>query len=176
MCYFITVAVPDRHADRIGDVFAGEFQTYPTVNPVVVAALPAGYTARVLTSGMCCCDLYASPRSPTDPDPAAHLRQKYEKLGWSEAKIRRAIEQSTTHAAKSNLPTSGLRSDVVDGLQTLCRAAGSVAVFVHWYSGGVETEQFSLSRAKHCECDAIPARAEQLAHDELLIAGTRRVG
>ena len=27
-------------------------------------------------------------------DPTAHLRRKYDKLGWSEAKIKRALDQS----------------------------------------------------------------------------------
>src|SRR5215213_1542275 len=128
MCFFLTVAVPSQHAERIGEAFGRGFQTHPTANASVTAALPAGYAARLVTSGMCSCDLYARPRTADAPDPATHLRRKYEKRGWSEAKIKRALEQAADNASKTNRATSGFRSDVLTGFEALCRAAGSVAL------------------------------------------------
>src|SRR4051794_39247903 len=127
MCYFLTIAVPSPHAERIGGMFGRGFQTHPTANPSVTSALPAGYAARLITRGMCSCDLYARPRGADAPDPAAHLRREYERRGWSEAKIQRALEQIDVKASKKNRATSGFRSDVLSGIEALCHTAGSVA-------------------------------------------------
>src|SRR5688500_7852026 len=111
MCFFVTLAVPSQYVDRIGEVFGRGFQTHSTANPSVMAGLPAGYAARLITSGMCSCDLYGRPHSAEAPDSAAHLRRKYEKRGWSETKIKRALEQVTAKESKTNRAQSGFRSD-----------------------------------------------------------------
>jgi hypothetical protein len=173
MCFFLTVAVPIKHVEHIGEVFGRGFQTHANANPSVTAALPAGYAARLVTSGMCSCDLYARSEAGTRPDPATHLRRKYEKLGWSEAKIQRALTQTAARASKHVRPTVGLRDDVTERLGTLCRKAGSVAFLVHWYNGDVQTESLQLHQAKPCTCDVLPLRAKQLNEDEVVIAAIR---
>jgi hypothetical protein len=174
MCFVLTVAVPANQVERIGEVFGPGFQTRPTGNQSVTEALPAGYEARVVTSGMCSCDLYARPRTQVDPDPDAHLRRKYKKLGWSEAKIQRAVDQAAGDSVKSTRPISGFRNDVAQSLRTLCRVAGSVAFLVHWYSGDIETERLPLSKAKRCDCAELSARTMELVEDEVLVAAARR--
>jgi hypothetical protein len=170
MCFFVTIAVPSQHAEQIGEVFARGFQTRPTANAGVTAVLPAGYAARLITSGMCSCDLYARPRDAGVPDPAAHLRRKYEKRGWSEAKIKRALEQVEVQPSKTNRATSGFRPDVLSAFEALCRAAGSVALLVHWYSGDIESERLPLGEPRRCKCDELAARAQSLVEDQILIA------
>lgn len=175
MCFFLTVAVPARHAGRIDGAFGRGFQTHVTANPSVTAALPAGYEARLVTSGigMCSCGLYAPPRAAATTDPTAHLRRRYERLGWSQAKIQRALAQAAASASKRDQPASGLRDDVVERLVALCRAAGSVAFLVHWYDEDIETEHLPLRRAVACDCDELPAQAQQLAQDEVIVATAR---
>ena len=175
MCYFVTIAVPAQHADGISGVFGRGYQVFPTANRSVTAALPAGYSAHLLTSGMCSCDLYARPRDAGAPVPEARRRRDYENRGWSETKIRRALQQAKASArSKWQEPFVGFRPDVVGGLQTLCRAAGSVAVLVHWYSGDVESERLDLHSVPRCECEQLAARMRELAEDQLLIASDRR--
>jgi hypothetical protein len=174
MCFFVTVAVPLQYADRIGEVFGRGFHTHATANPSVTAALPPGYAARLITSGTCSCDLYARPRSAQAPDPAVHLRRKYQKRGWSEAKIKGALEQAAVKESKTNRATSGFRSDVLSGIEALCRAAGSAALLVHWYSGDIESERFPLGQPRRCKCDELAAQAQSLVEDELLIATAGR--
>jgi hypothetical protein len=173
MCFFITIAVPAPKAALVPDVFGRGFRTASTANPAVVAALPTDYAPTLVTNGHCSCDLYAAPRSETEPDLGDHLRKKYAKRGWSDSKIARALEQAKARDSK-NLHARGIHRDVVSRLQELCRAAGSVAVVVHWYSGQVETEQLSLRQAKPCDCAELPARAAALCEDEVLVAASRR--
>ena len=173
MCFFITIAVPARNADLVPQVFGRDFRTDPTANPAIAAALPTGYALMLLTSGMCSCSLYSVPLSDAQPDPEDHLRRKYAKRGWSDAKIARAVEQAKQSGTK-NLHVRGLRPDVVTRLQELCQTAGKVAVIVHWYGGDIEAEQFVPTRAEPCECAELPARAAQLREDELLVVAARR--
>jgi hypothetical protein len=140
MCFFLTVAVPAKQVKRIGEVFARGFGTHATQNASVSAALPVGYKARLVTSGMCSCGLYAPPRVAAESDPSARLRSKYEKLGWTEAKIQRSLKQNVASTSQQHPPVPGLRDDVADRLNALCRAAGSVAFLVHWYNGDLESE------------------------------------
>lgn len=176
MCFFLTIAVPAQHADRIDDVFGRGFQSHPSDNPFVAAALPPGYAARFITRDGCSCGLYARRNDEPADDHTASLRRKYAKRGWSEAKITRAVGQVEARGWKSAPPTPGLRSDVVDRLQTLCQIAGRVALLVHWYSGDVQGEKLSPRRAQPCSCDQLPARAQELDEDELLIAEVPRTG
>jgi hypothetical protein len=173
MCFFITISVPAQKANLVPEVFGRGFHTSQTANPAVIAALPASHATMLVTNGHCSCDLYASPRSATEPDPEAHLRKKYAKRGWSKAKVMRAVEQAKASSSRS-LHARGFIPDVAERLQALCKAAGTVAVVVHWYSGQVETEQLSLKHAEPCDCADLPARAADLPADEVLVATNRR--
>lgn len=173
MCFFLVVAVPTRHVALVGEVFARGFQVYPTANLTVAAAVPEQHDALVITSGMCSCGPYARPNVATASDRAAHLRRKYVKLGWNEAKIQRALEQSGASGAKPSRPSSGVREDVASGLSALCRAAGSIAVCVHWYNGDIDTERFTLGKPLRCSCAELPARLQALGEDSVLIATPR---
>ncbi len=174
MCFFLTIAVPTKHVERIGAVFGRGFQSHSTANPSVTAALPAGYSARLITSGMCSCDLYARPHSADAHDPAMHLRRKYEKRGWSEAKIARTLEQVAVKESKTHRATSGFRSDVLSGIEALCRAAGSVALVIHWYSGDIESERLPLGKPLRCKCAELTSQAHSLVEDQVLIAAAER--
>jgi hypothetical protein len=122
---------------------------------------------------MCSCDLYAPPRSESNANPVPHLRREYEKRGWSEAKIQRAIKQAAAKVRQANRTEPGFRADVVDCVAALCRATGGVALFVHWYNGDVETERLSVGHARRCRCDELPARTQQLTEGQLLVATAR---
>jgi hypothetical protein len=172
MCYFLTIAVPSKHADEIDRVFATKFQTQPTTNPSLLKLFAKNYAARLITQGGCFCDLYTQPRSATIIDPADRLRQKYKARGWSEAKIARAIEQVQLNAAAS--ATAGLRSDVVERLQMLCQSAGGFALLVHWYVGDVESEPLSLTLPQACDPTQLSSRANSLREDQVLLVVPNR--
>jgi len=168
MCFFLTIAVPSKHADQIAQVFADRFQSRPTCNASVLSALPQHYAGQLITRNGCSCDLYARPQTANSIDRAEHLRRKYEARGWSQAKIARAMEQAQSTTLQT--PTSGLHADVIERIQTLCRSVGSIALRVHWYDGDVETELLSPTHAQPCNFTDLPARAQQLNEDQVLLA------
>lgn len=167
MCYFLTIAVPADYADRSFQAFGRGFDLHQTANPTVVSAMPSAYALRVLTSGMCSCDLYAPPGTIERGDESDHLRRKYANRGWNEAKIGRAIEESKKGKTQvAAMP--GLRSDVIERLQEICEAAGALALVMHWYHGDVESERLSIVRTRGCNCRDLRSCGASLREDELL--------
>lgn len=163
MCYFVIVGALARSADQITQAFGPDLRTVRTCNPSILAALPAGFAAYLVTNGHCSCNLYGKPRSTADEHAAEqHLRQKYGRKGWSSAKIARAVAQ----VPHNNL--SGLSSQLVPRLQALCRAVGPVAVVVHWFDADVEDEPITLSRRVAAGEADLPTRAAALVEDEVL--------
>lgn len=118
MCYFLTIAVPEKSALHVPEVFARGYQVWQTTNTCVRAALPPEFTARLITSGMCSCGLYSEPRSADDREHyVGHLRQKYAGRGWSQAKIDRAVAQTSGRTRRQKAPV-GLHHDVVERWQS----------------------------------------------------------
>jgi hypothetical protein len=169
MCFFLTVAVPAKNVDRIDEVFGPALACRPSNNPTVARAMPRGYAARTATVGGCSCDLYARPGAASPADSADHLRRKYEKRGWSAAKIARAIEQAAKHGATTNRPANGLRSDIIDRLRQLCQAAGGVSLLIHWYHGDVDTEPITPAVTRGCGVDDLAVLARELCEDQVLV-------
>jgi hypothetical protein len=174
MCYFLTIAVPSRHAELLEQLFQPEFQTQAITNPHAATAFPPDYVPRVIASGFCSCDLFASPDRAQTDDFTAQLRLKYQRAGWSEAKIQRAIEQAEVSRGRSPRPERGLRRDVIDRLRKLAETAGAVGVFAHWYTGDLASETLELERLPSCGLDDLPQRAAELNEDQILIVKTMR--
>ncbi len=172
MCYFLTIAVPLKHALPVEQFFPDEFHIQATTNPTAAAALPSEFVPHLVTVGLCSCGLYSKPDSRTDIDRLNALRQKHEAAGWSKAKIDRAINQMEASASNRERREPGLRNDVVKALSKLCRSAGRIALFVHWYGGAVDTESLDLVRTTPCAYDDFVQRAVALREDELLLVSS----
>lgn len=140
MCYFITLAVPSEHVETLRHAVRPSFKPGPVANRSILSLLPQDYETFLLTSDGCSCGLYypESASRPSSKSPE-RLRKKYAKKGWSEAKIQRAIE-SCDAAYSQREKEVGFSDDVIYALSGLAECVGRLAVFVHWYSGDVETE------------------------------------
>lgn len=171
MCHFLTVGVPARRAEQLTAPAGSELQLHPTANPSVLAAFPDGFTAIVVTEGFCSCNIYARPGDEFADAGVLDrsLRRKAAKLGWSAAKIRRAARQSQSAHDRRPRPTPGLRGDVIDWLHELCGRTGHIAVVVHFYSVGVESEAFECTRLPACRLDDFPRAATELSEDAVLV-------
>jgi hypothetical protein len=77
----------------------------------------------------------------------------------------------TSHGCSCDLLSdgrSGLRQDVVNGMQKLCFDAGGVAVVMHHFTSGVDNEQFAIAKST-CDRASLSDRLATLLENELLV-------
>src|SRR5262249_52856887 len=122
MCYLISVSAIGFDGNLPEHFRAYRLFATPTRNPTVLRAL--GGTAYDITDGHCSCSFYVAPaiegRSKTKIDAA---RERYEKEGWSKAKIDRALEaKSRSHSRTARVPAF----DFPGAIGALLRAGSGV--------------------------------------------------
>lgn len=139
MCHFLTIAVPGKKVPEVPSEFRRKIHFTEHTNRSVTEYIPVDWISFTATSGGCSCEFYRA--SDNTPEDRSKLEKKYRKKGWSDAKIQRALESHETPAARS----SGLRDDVLDLVTDLVNAFGEIQLSLHWYSGDVGTENFSLN-------------------------------
>ena len=141
MCHFLTIAVPREAVPEVPEDFRHTIRFDEHTNQSVTRYMPDDWACFTATSGGCSCDFYRVPFD--DSDDSARRVKKYKKKGWSDAKIQRALDGRK----ESQHETAGLREDIFELVIGLARESGEVRLALHWYSGDVETERFSLRDA-----------------------------
>jgi hypothetical protein len=115
----------------------------PASDSAVAARVGERYDTLFITSGGCSCDLFRGARDgQPGRDPEA-MRRKYQKLGWSAAKIERALASNASHGS-STRRFLGLRADVRDWMACVAERVGEVVVIAHWFGGSVD-EAFDVA-------------------------------
>jgi len=166
MCFFIAIAVPHDAAERVrAEHTVRGMQIAPTANASARAAAGPGRVPLLVTTGGCSCDWYKRP-AESESEAASKLakaRARYERMGWSQAKIERALEGMT----RSPRHDFGLHPVVIELLQAVARDCGSAAVWVHDFSGEARTLAAVRSRGSIRDAGAgYPRRNRRVTHDD----------
>lgn len=165
MCYFITIAVPIIAAERVCTAHAARgMHIAPTVNASARAAAGPGRVPLLVTTGGCSCDWYKRPAESDVDSKSAKARARYERMGWSKAKIERALEGM----ARSPRHDFGLHPVVIELLQAVARDCGAAAVWVHDFSGAVEVESYAITTRESWAPSDLSTRAATLAADTIV--------
>lgn len=137
MCYLIHLGVPRSHAQ---DVPAGRVpRVEPQENPSISAAFGPAFALFSIADGGCSCSLYTAPDPARAERDALAKRRKYERLGWSPAKIERALVASGQ--SRSETPRrSGIRHDIATLIGQIARMASEVRLLVHAHHGAFREE------------------------------------
>ena len=139
MCHFLTISVPGKAVPEVPKDFRRQIHFAEHRNRSVTEHTPNDWISFTATSGGCSCDFY---RAADDTrEDRSKLEKRYRKKGWSDAKIRRALDSQKD----APIVSAGLRDDILDLVTDLATAHGEIRLSLHWYSGDVETEDFSLS-------------------------------
>lgn len=138
MCHFLTISVLGSSVPVVPDKFKKQFSFDLHSNPSITSLMAPNWISFTATLGGCSCGFYLTEDG--SEDRLEKLRKKFDKKGWSENKIARALELNKAES----FPKPGLRSDVVDLLNELIESFGEVMVSLHFYSGAVEEEVFDL--------------------------------
>src|SRR5215510_7292371 len=138
MCRLVTLGIDKSLGSafrEVGDAREG-FAVDPSRNPSVARLFPPSDLLLEITVGGCSCGLLAAPLRS---DHGEADRRRYEKKGWSAAKIERALEAS--RAARGQDHSSENARRFRDAIAGLLRRTPSIRLFVHMYSGAFDTER-----------------------------------
>lgn len=145
MCYYITIALPEKKAELINSGVPKELKVEPVVNLTVNKQLPSNFDTYTVTSGPCSCGLFSEKLPDESPEAdIKRLKRKYKAKGWSKTKIDRAIS-SHLEQTRDNY---GLDPDLSLYIADLADKSDELIIFVHWYDGDVESEKFTLSKGR----------------------------
>jgi hypothetical protein len=141
MCFLVTVGVAGFRGDITAPFRAAGFTTNPAVNPTS-AAMPRNAVRIDVTAGWCSCDFYGGDTpQKSDADPDA-VRRKYERKGWTQAKIDRAIASS--RSVRAATPRKNRDEQFAAAIGTLARQGARVTLLAHMFSGSF-AEPFEIS-------------------------------
>ena len=134
--------------------------------------MEVGCHGYALTDRHCSCDLYSWPADQKGAkETLLKLRRKYEKRGWSEAKIQRALNDPSAYIKPNKI---GLRADVRMLIADIVDEAGRVEFFVHFYSGDQMTEKLTVNRGATVSSGEIRSGAHLLEPDVLTTVVARK--
>jgi hypothetical protein len=143
LCYLIHLGIPAAYAERVDS--PRPFRVARHRNPSVTAAFGPAFITFSVESGGCSCAIYSSPDAPRlDKAWPGKRRKYYEKLGWPEAKIQRALADAE---ATRTGHRHGVREDVAAFIAALAEGAGGVRLLVHDFRGQFGDEEIPHSRA-----------------------------
>lgn len=172
MCYFVTVAVRGDAMPKLLDAVGKPLRAAPVGNRSVLAHLPQGYETFVIVSGpgFCSCELFMaaedSHRERIEAE-ARTYREKHRRMGWSTAKIERAMASAAREHSRQDQSFLGLRADVRALLADLAERVGELGVLAHFYSDDVETETCQLTTGprlnpEQLRSSCVPEHADQI--------------
>lgn len=146
MCYLLTFAVPKpiQNFEESRSLTVSSFK-----NKGGGHQHTAGWSVYKLTTGSCSCDLINL--QITDASQGAYLakaRAKFEKKGWSQAKIERAMADKI---GATDPPPPPLRPDAVALLSVYLKQQGHLDLIIHWHGGQFASEPFELRDTVHVQ-------------------------
>ena len=163
MCVFIAVAVAGYRGD-VTQPFRERRLKAEALSGAFAAKLPAG-THLSITDGHCACSVFPGRPEITAVDPGEE-RRRYERKGWSQPKIDRAIEaKRAAHARPSRQPD--LSKFFVEAIEHLTTSGARVTLLAHSFSGGLD-EPFEVAGVERTRIEAFLAAHGEFPEDTLV--------
>jgi hypothetical protein len=148
MCWFLTLGIIASGAadvEALGRQRAG-LGVRPSKNPYLAAIFPKDDLRFELTHAGCSCAL--APEAPErTPAHSETLRHRYERQGWSAAKIARALQAAEAAQSKrrQRREEAAAKRLFREAIVEQARRSGSVRVFLHFYRGSQDAEEVVCS-------------------------------
>jgi hypothetical protein len=142
MCYLVTIGTSESRGNV--ETLLGRdscLVVHPSKNPSLRSVFPKGDQLFEVTTGHCSCDLVIPSAAPSGDEGRARLRAKYERSGWSEAKIGRALAAWDSAHERRLARRIAPEAELCAFLRALASTAGELRVLVHFYSDPFDTER-----------------------------------
>lgn len=173
MCHFVTLIAPTQDADAVRSVMERHGRAAsPIDNPSIREVLRDGEHQYLTTSGQCDCGTVLAPKYDTTEafeEKLAKEAAKMKRKGWSATKITRAIEDRRKAASRPDVNGP----DSLELWHAALHELGSelklpyAGLFVRFYSGPIDTEEFSASRRQVPVAEPWLDALSSMVHDEV---------
>lgn len=163
MCYYVFVSVPDHKRTTVEQLEVAGLSVWAADNPSLNDVFPPGHTVFEITSGGCSCDLYEERDVGESEDK---LRSRYQRKGWSCAKIERTLESKRRSGGLGGKPIYRTFQKVI---RELVLSAGEVGLFAHWFGGDLHEGKLVARDECRCNLTDYEERAGVYAQDTLLL-------
>ncbi len=179
MCHYITATLPkETEPTSVAETFrAHQFGFKLISNPHVARQIEAGDWYVLTTKAHCDCGTALGSfagQATTVRDYQSELK-KFRKQNWSEAKIRRWLEQKeqtrTKHQREDEARTHGGPRELTQWIELIADLfklgqTRRIGLLLHWYRGDVESEPIEvLRREKVRMADLSPDRLLKMQED-----------
>jgi len=143
MCHLVTLGIDKSLGSALPEFGDGRegLALDPSRNPSVARLFPPSDLLLEITVGGCSCGLLGGPLRS---DHGEADRRRYEKKGWSAAKIERALEASRAARGRDHSRENARRFR--EAIAGLLRRTPSIRLFLHTYGGAFDTEPVSSSK------------------------------
>jgi hypothetical protein len=173
MCYFITVGIAREKTGLLLDRRNRGIHIAPQSNAHIARRLPKEYATFVVTSDGCSCGLYDGDADTDEPGQGVsfdRLRKKYQRKGWSQAKIDRAISDAE-RCLRPDAVRAGLRPDIRNLLADIAEQCGELAIVIHFYHGHITTEKLTLAASVTISPSDLRAGTTPILEDTIVWIG-----
>jgi hypothetical protein len=128
MCYMVVVAFPPSGPKERASSLSEPMHSWPSVYPGLSARMN-NWQPHIVGTAQCSCDLFR----PQSDAKILSLKRKYEKQGWSQAKVERALAGNGSTGFPGNL-----HPDLRRWLAASVQEAGEAYLLVHWDNATLE--------------------------------------
>jgi len=165
MCTFIAIAVADYRGDA-RQPFKERHLAAENLTGAFAAKLPAGVHLSI-TDGHCACSVYPSRRANIARD-LDDERRRYQRKGWSKAKIERAIEsRRVAHARPGSSSQPDLAKCFIEAITHLVTSGARVTLLAHFFRGEFD-EVFEVAGVGRIPIDAFLEKSGEFPNDTLV--------
>lgn len=158
MCHYITATLSkDADLDKVATIFDQFKLGFEVIhNPHLKSQFPAGEHYILTTRNQCDCGTsLGSLHSNADSSTSSYERdlQKFRKQGWSEAKIKRWVQEKELARENAEIKSQTVTGHEisqatywVDFLTTALKSGNTdrIGLLLHWYKGSLTNERIKL--------------------------------
>lgn len=174
MCYLVTIGtcVPQSELQALlGD--QSLLWVRPSKDPVVRTMFAAEDRLYEVLNGACSCDFVIDSAPASLDEERSKRRIQYQKKGWSESKIARALSGWEEAHDRQLRSLAAPRLQFIAFLQSLASRGEVVRVFVHFYTGPLGDERLHPLEPIRISADSLSS-AGVIAEDSLIEIGPSR--
>ena len=129
MCYYVALGIKDGDQAMLQKLAPSDCRVAACQNESVARQMGGRVNVYDLLHDMCSCAFYQPRGLSRRQSVVDRLRRKYEKKGWAEAKIQRAIGDEAVRRRNEFI---GLRPDIVRMITDIAQS-GACVLFIAFY-------------------------------------------